>query len=58
MTIDWGGANVEITDLDGQKKFFRNRRWVREFFAMTGAKAGDEVVVKLWPLSISGPPWA
>jgi hypothetical protein len=36
-----------MTDLDGQKKFFRKRGWVREFFAITGAKAGDQVVVNL-----------
>jgi DNA polymerase III subunit epsilon len=47
IAVDWGGTNVEITDLDGQKKFFRRRGWVREFFAITGAKAGDEVVVKV-----------
>lgn len=46
ISIEWGGRSVAITDLDGKKKFFRKRGWVREFFARTGAVAGDTVLVE------------
>jgi hypothetical protein len=41
IAVDWGGATVVMTDLDGQKKFFRKRGWIREFFERQGARAGD-----------------
>lgn len=47
ICIDWGGDSVVNTDLDGKKKFFRKRGWVRDFFAQTGAVAGDMVLVEM-----------
>jgi hypothetical protein len=47
ISVEWGGGCVAITDLDGKKKFFRKRGWVREFFARTRAVAGDTVLVQL-----------
>ncbi len=45
--IDWGGPATVETDIDGEdKKFFRKRGWVREFFAKNGAAAGDVVRVE------------
>lgn len=44
--VDWGGSVLTETDIDGKKEFFRSRGWVREFFAMTAAKAGDMVRVE------------
>jgi DNA polymerase-3 subunit epsilon len=46
IAVDWGGATVVMTDLDGQKKFFRKRAWIREFFERHGARAGDVVAVE------------
>jgi DNA polymerase III epsilon subunit-like protein len=46
IAVDWGGATVVMTDLDGAKRFFRKRGWIREFFDRHGARAGDMVVVK------------
>ncbi|SET85483.1 hypothetical protein [Oceanicella actignis] len=46
MTVDWGGATPAMTDIDGQKKFFRSRGWIRTFFERTGAQAGDVVCVE------------
>ncbi|NGQ92453.1 3'-5' exonuclease [Rhodobacter sp. HX-7-19] len=46
IAVDWGGATVVMTDLDGQKKFFRKRAWIREFFERHGARAGDMVAVE------------
>jgi hypothetical protein len=47
------GSTVE-TDIDGEKRFLRARKQVREFFNTTGAKAGDRVVIsKLSPRTFS-----
>lgn len=46
IAVDWGGATVVMTDLDGQKKFFRKRGWIREFFERHGVRAGDMVAVE------------
>ncbi|AXI48759.1 hypothetical protein C1J03_05390 [Sulfitobacter sp. SK012] len=46
ITVDWGGHTPEVTDLDGKKKFFRTRSWVREFFERNGVEPGDTVTVK------------
>ncbi|WP_417524084.1 3'-5' exonuclease [Marinovum sp.] len=46
ISVEWGGGSVAITDLDGKKKIFRKRGWIREFFARTGANAGDTVLVE------------
>lgn len=45
VQVDWGGASSIETDLDGDKKFFRARGWIRMFFERHGAKAGDRVQV-------------
>jgi hypothetical protein len=46
VIVDWGGDAVVQTDLDGTKKFFRKRSWVRTFFERNGAVAGDEVSIE------------
>lgn len=46
IAVDWGGAAVVMTDLDGAKRFFRKRGWIREFFERNGARAGDMVTVE------------
>lgn len=46
IAVDWGGGAVVMTDLDGQKRFFRKRGWIREFFARYGVKVGDVVIVE------------
>lgn len=46
IAVDWGGGTVVMTDLDGTKRFFRKRGWIREFFARHGARAGDLVMVE------------
>lgn len=45
IAVEWGGGAVVMTDLDGSKKFFRKRAWIREFFERNGARAGDVVTV-------------
>lgn len=47
LTIEWGGPTPEISDIDVSKRMFRKRGWVRKFFAASGAKEGDIVVVSL-----------
>src|SRR6185312_16053897 len=34
------------TDIAGDKKIFRRRAWVREFFATHGIEAGDRIVIE------------
>lgn len=46
IAVDWGGETVVMTDLDGAKRFFRKRSWIREFFERHGARAGDMVMVE------------
>lgn len=46
ISVDWGGGNVVMTDLDGTKRFFRKRAWIREFFERHGVRAGDMVTVE------------
>lgn len=45
VTVDWGGGDPVQTDLDGAKQFFRARGWIRTFFELNGAQAGDVVEV-------------
>lgn len=41
------GVGVPVlTDIAGDKKIFRSRAWVGEFFATHQLKAGDSVVVE------------
>ena len=46
IAVDWGGASVVMTDLDGAKRFFRKRGWIRDFFERNGIQAGDTVCVE------------
>lgn len=46
IAVDWGGGAVVRTDLDGAKRFFRKRGWIREFFDRHGVRAGDLVTVE------------
>lgn len=46
IAVDWGGGAVVMTDLDGAKRFFRKRGWIREFFKQHGVCAGDMVTVE------------
>lgn len=43
LTIDWGGPETVVTDIDGTKSIFRARGWVRRFFAASEAREGDTV---------------
>jgi hypothetical protein len=45
VSVDWGGSSLIETDLDGEKKFFRSRSWIRMFFERYGAEPGDRVQV-------------
>lgn len=45
VLVDWGGPDLVSTDLDGTKKFFRKRSWIRAFFAQNGIRAGDVVAI-------------
>jgi len=44
--IDWGGPSSAVTDIDGEKQFFRGRGWIKQFFEATGARPGDSVFVE------------
>lgn len=46
ITVDWGGGAAVMTDLDGAKRFFRKRGWIRSFFERNGVRAGDMVLVE------------
>ncbi|GGE33722.1 hypothetical protein GCM10007276_08830 [Agaricicola taiwanensis] len=46
VIVDWGGASPAQTDLDGSKKLFRSRGWIRTFFEANDASAGDRVQVQ------------
>ncbi len=46
VSVDWGGGEPVMTDLDGTKRFFRKRGWIGEFFKLYKVKAGDVVSVE------------
>lgn len=46
ITVDWGGNAVVMTDLDGAKRFFRKRGWIRSFFEQNAVRAGDLVLIE------------
>lgn len=46
LEIHCGIGNPVATDIAGDKKIFRKRAWVREFFDAHKLKAGDRVVVE------------
>ncbi len=43
IVVEWGGDAPVNTDLDGTKKFFRKRSWIRQFFELHGVRAGSVV---------------
>lgn len=45
VLVDWGSGVPVETDIDGEKKFFRARGWIRKLFERSGAEAGHHVVV-------------
>lgn len=47
LTIEWGGPTPEVSEIDATKRMFRKRGWVGKFFAASGAKEGDVVVVSM-----------
>jgi SNF2 family DNA or RNA helicase len=46
ITIDWGGHAPVQTDLYGSKRFFRARSWIKQFFGINAADAGDRAFVE------------
>ena len=46
IAVDCGNGTAIMTDLDGSKRFFRKRGWIRAFFERHGARAGDMVTVE------------
>ncbi len=46
LTVDWGCGAPVHTDLDGSKRFFRARGWIRNFFELNHAAPGDRVLVE------------
>lgn len=46
LVVDWGGASPVITDLDGAKKFFRKRAWIREFFELNRVVVGSVISIE------------
>lgn len=52
ISIDWGGPIPVLTDLDGDKKFFRKRGWVAQFFKLNEVAVGSAISVdEVAPLS-------
>lgn len=46
LVVHTGIGEPVVTDIAGDKKIFRKRAWVGEFFAAHQLKAGDSVVVE------------
>lgn len=46
LEIQSGIGDPVVTDIAGDKKIFRKRAWVAEFFRVHELKAGDRVVVE------------
>ena len=46
VVVDWGGVSPAITDLDGTKKFFRKRAWIRQFFELNRVVAGSAISIE------------
>jgi DNA polymerase-3 subunit epsilon len=45
VIVEWGGTTLVTTDLDGRKKFFRRRGWVRAFFETHEVVVGTMVAI-------------
>jgi hypothetical protein len=46
LEIDWGSLQPVITDIAGDKKIFRKRGWIRQFFETHKLTAGSKIVVE------------
>ena len=46
LTLDYGFGEPVLTDIAGDKKIFRKRGWIGEFFKQHQLSAGDSVVVE------------
>lgn len=46
LEIHCGVCEPVLTDIAGDKKIFRKRSWVKEFFKAHRLKAGDSVVIE------------
>jgi len=46
LELNIGFGEPIVTDIAGDKKIFRQRRWVSGFFERNNLKAGDKVVIK------------
>lgn len=46
LRVDFGGNLIVNTDIDGDKKFFRDRGVQRLFFERNGVNAGDKLTVE------------
>ncbi len=46
LEVDYGAETPVITDIAGDKKIFRKRGWVKDFFIMNQLKMGDKVVIE------------
>jgi len=46
LEIHSGIEQPVLTDIAGDKKIFRKRSWVREFFEVHDLRAGDKVIIE------------
>lgn len=46
LEVHFGIGEPVVTDIAGDKKIFRKRAWVGEFFTTHQLKAGDSVVIE------------
>lgn len=46
LEIRWGGEQPVLTDIAGDKKIFRKRAWVKQFFSLHHLSSDDEVVIE------------
>jgi len=47
ISIDWGGPQPVLSDIDASKRMFRRRGWVGQFFEASDAREGDSVIVTI-----------
>ena len=47
LTLHYGGRTPVVTDIAGDKKIFRRRGWLRDFFSRHDLDPDDEVVIEL-----------
>ncbi|MCW8331538.1 hypothetical protein MD588_22330 [Photobacterium sp. SDRW27] len=45
LNVEFEGTGTAVTDIDGEKKLFRNRSLTRHFFEKHGLVAGDQVSI-------------